>query len=327
MESIEKLAPVAIFVYNRLDNTKQVIEALQKNDLAHETRLFIFSDAAKNPENPRNAKNVAAVDAVRNYLKTITGFKEVHIIERPVNFYIEKNITEGVTEIINKYGRIIVLEDDGVTAKNFLTFMNNALDFYKHHERIMHIATFTFIKMPADFHKTFFWSYSENTGGGWATWKRAWDKFVWFKNEAEGLNGLTEVQKKKVELGGVLNSLANLRLSPIPWDICWNIAIVKNDGLAVNSPRALIRNNGLFNGTHFTALNKILGKHPFDIELDNSETKIILDDKIEENAAAMALLKEFYAKMGKRFRDRALHYFVRTLVFLRITKLLKKFRS
>ncbi len=323
----KNLAPVAIFVYNRLENTKQVIEALQKNDLAPQTEIFIFSDAPKNPENPRNARNVTAVNEVRKYLKTITGFVAVHIVERPVNFYIEKNITEGVTEIINKYGRIIVLEDDGVTAKNFLTFMNGALDFYEHQHRVMHVATFTFIKMPADYNKTFFWSYSENTGGGWATWKDRWEKFKWFSDEAEGLAGLSEEQKNKVELGGALNSLANLRLNPIPWDICWNIAIVKNDGLAVNSPRALVKNNGLFNGTHFTAFNKILGKHPFDIEIDDSGAEIILEEKIEENPEAMALLKDFYGKMGKRTRDRILHYFVRLLVFLRITKLLKKFKA
>jgi len=314
------LAPVAIFVYNRLSNTRAVVEALQNNYLATETEVFVFSDG------PKTEKNKEEVSQVRKYLKTVQGFKSFTIIEREKNYYIERNIIDGVTEIVNRFGKIIVLEDDGVSARNFLSFMNDALDFYQDKERVMHIATFTFIKMPNDFRRTFFWSYSENTGGGWGTWKNRWDKFQWFGSEHEALSVLSDEQKKRVELGGVTKSLGFLKLSPIPWDICWNIAINRNDGLSVNSPRALIKNNGLFNGTHFTALNKILGKSPFDVELDENET-ILFDDNLVENAQAIELLKEFYGKMGKRKRDIALHYFVRMLVFLRITKLLKRFIS
>ncbi|PIP69237.1 hypothetical protein COW91_00380 [Candidatus Nomurabacteria bacterium CG22_combo_CG10-13_8_21_14_all_32_8] len=310
------LAPVAVFVYNRPNNTKAVIEALQNNYLAKETDVFVFSDG------PKNEKNKKSVDEVRSYLKTVTGFKSFTVIERKENYYIERNIIEGVTEIINRFGRIIVLEDDGVSARHFLSFMNDALDFYQNMEKVMHIATFTFIKMPKDFRKTFFWSYSENTGGGWGTWKNRWDKFQWFKNEREALSVMSDEQKKRVELDGVTKSLGFLKLSPIPWDICWNIAINRNDGLSVNSPGALIRNNGLFNGTHFTALNMVLGKSLFDVELDENE-RIVFDDSPVLNNQAIGLLKEFYGKMGKRTRDKVLHYFVRILVVLRITKLAK----
>jgi len=312
------LAPVAIFVYNRLKNTKGVIEALQDNYLAKDTDVFVFSDGQ------RTERDANSVRAVREYLKTVNGFKSFTVIERKENFYIEKNIIEGVTEIVNKFGKIIVLEDDGVSAKNFLTFMNNALDFYQNNEKVMHIATFTFVKMPEDFRKTFFWSYSENTGGGWGTWKSRWSKFQWFKSEQEALSLLTEEQKNRIELNGIMKSLGLLKLNPIPWDICWNIAINRNGGLSVNSPGALIKNNGLFNGTHFTGLNRILGKSPFEVELDKNE-EIFFDDSLVENAQALELLKEFYGKMGKRKRDQILHYFVRVLVLLKITKLLKQF--
>ena len=177
----KNLAPVAIFVYNRLANTRGVIEALQKNYLAKDTDVFVFSDGPNILKNPANERKVAEV---RQYLKTVTGFKSFNIIERPENFYIEKNITDGVTEIINKFGKIIVLEDDGVSAPNFLNFMNDALDFYEYKDKVMHIATFTFIKAPSN-NKTFFTTYSENTGGGWGTWRNRWDKFTWFQNPEE----------------------------------------------------------------------------------------------------------------------------------------------
>lgn len=315
---MKSLAPVAIFVYNRLSNTREVIDALKKNDLAQETEIFIYSDA---PKSERSAKDVRKV---REYIQTITGFKTVTIIERKENFYIEKNITEGVTELVNKYGKIIVLEDDGVTAPNFLTFMNEALNFYEKYEDVMHIATFTFIKMPDNYNRTLLWHYSENTGGGWGTWKRAWDTFKWFQSENEGLEGLTQEHKNKLELDGAFRCLNNLKLHPIPWDICWYIAITKNHGLAVNSPRSLIKNNGLSNGTHFTLLNKLLGKSPFEVNLADPTQMIIFEDKIEENAEAIRLLKSFYFRLANRKRDRILGYILKPLVALRITKLLKR---
>lgn len=317
MNSVEKtLAPVAIFVYNRPNNTKEVIEALKKNHLAPQTDVFVFSDEAKTP------KNRKAVDAVRNYLKTVTGFKSFTVIERPENFYIERNIIEGVTDTINKYGQIIVLEDDGVTAPSFLTFMNQALDFYRETKKVMHIATFTFIDTPAEVRETFFWRYTENTGGGWATWADRWAKYQYFTDEATGLASLTKEQFNRLNLDGSTNFLGSLSHKVIPWDICWYMTLVRHDGLAVNSPHALTINNGLYGGTHFSAINRILGEHPFAAKLDTRED-FIFSTKIEESAEAVEKLKNFYAALGTRKRDKALHYFVRLLVVLKVTKVLK----
>jgi hypothetical protein len=319
----KNLAPVAIFVYNRLTNTRGVIEALQKNYLAKDTDVFVFSDGPNILKNPANKKRISEV---RQYLKEVKGFKSLTVIERPENFYIEKNITEGVTEIINKYGKIIVLEDDGVSAPDFLSFMNKALDFYENKEKVMHIATFTFIKLPGVNNKTFFTTYSENTGGGWGTWKNRWDKFKWFQNENEGLSLLSPEQKNKIEMGGAFKCLNNLKLNPIPWDICWNIAIIINDGLAVNSPRPLIKNNGLFNGTHFSFINRLFGKNPFELELEK-EREIIFEDNITENREAARLIKEFYQNIGKandKTKDKIIHGLIKILVKLKITKLFKK---
>lgn len=320
----KQLAPVAIFVYNRPDNTRAVIKALQNNYLAEETDVFIFSDG---PRSPKNEKKVAEV---RHYLKTIKGLKSVNIIERKENYYIERNIIEGVTEIINRFGKVIVLEDDGVSAKNFLTFMNEALDFYEHQEKVMHIATFTFIKMPDGYNKTFFTSYSENTGGGWGTWKNRWGKFRWFQNEAEGLAVITKEQINKIEMDGAFSCLASLKSKPIPWDICWNIAIIINNGLAVNSPWPLIKNNGLFNGTHFSFMNKILGKNPFEVELSHEGETIMFENHIIESEEAARLLKEFYKNMTEkntRIGRKILSFFIKILVILKITKLVKRIIS
>lgn len=321
IDNNKMLAPVAIFTYNRLKNTRETIEALENNYLSEQTEVFIFSDG------PKTKKDEKKVSEIREYLKFPKRFKKTTIIEREENFYIEKNIVEGVTEIINKYGKIIVLEDDGVTSKGFLKFMNRALNFYEKYEKVMHIATFVFIKMPMNYKKTFFLQYAENTGGGWATWKNRWDKFIWFKSESEGLSDLTEKQKKIIELDGIRNSLKFLQYNPIPWDICWNIAIIKNNGLSVNSPRPLIRNNGLYGGVHFTFINKISGKNNFDIKINKNENinQIIFDNNLIENIQAKELLKNFYINLDRlTIRQMIVNFILKILVALKITKILKK---
>jgi len=111
------LAPIVLFVYNRLWHTQQTVEALKKNELAEESELFIFSDALKGKDDNEKIKEV------RNYVKTINGFKNVTIVEREENFGLAKSIITGVTEIVNRYDKIIVMEDDVVTLPYFLTFM------------------------------------------------------------------------------------------------------------------------------------------------------------------------------------------------------------
>jgi len=84
--SISNLAPIVLFVYNRPLHTHQTFEALQKNELAEQRDLIIYSDA------PRNDQARAQVQEVRDYLKTISGFKSIIAIERDENLGLAKSI-------------------------------------------------------------------------------------------------------------------------------------------------------------------------------------------------------------------------------------------
>ena len=96
-------APILLFTYNRLNHTKHCIESLQKNALAIESELFIYSDAAKTEDQEQ------AVKDVRLYLQSITGFKKITIIERNKNWGLASNIIDGVTTQVKMYGKVIVL--------------------------------------------------------------------------------------------------------------------------------------------------------------------------------------------------------------------------
>ena len=179
------LAPIVLFVYNRPWHTKQTVKALQNNDLANKSKLYIFSDAAKNDAEVEN------VEKVREYIKTIDGFKHITIVEREKNCGLANSIISGVTEIVNSYGKIIVLEDDLVTSKYFLSFMNGALEFYKDESKVISIHGYIY-PIKSDLPETFFIKGADCWG--WATWKRGWDIF-----EADGKKLLDELKDKNLE--------------------------------------------------------------------------------------------------------------------------------
>ena len=114
MTPIKSNAPVALFVYNRLDTVKKTIAHLQRNELAEETELFIFSDGGK------DKKSWKQVERLREEMRRTTGFKQVTLIERPVNIYLERNILEGIAYLFERYDRLIVLEDDICTSPTSL---------------------------------------------------------------------------------------------------------------------------------------------------------------------------------------------------------------
>ena len=121
-EYVSNLAPILLFVFNRPEHTQKTIQSLKKNELAPNSRLFIYSDAAKDKHHEIN------VEKVRSYIKNIDGFKDITIIENDYNLGLATSVITGVTNIVKEFGKIIVLEDDLVTSPYFLNFMNASLD-------------------------------------------------------------------------------------------------------------------------------------------------------------------------------------------------------
>lgn len=162
------LAPIILFTYNRLKHTVSTVEALRKNSLASASDLIIYSDG------PENDQAFKSVQQVRHYLKTITGFKSVTIVERDRNFGLDKNIISGVTEVVKHHGKVIVLEDDLQTSPFFLEFMNAALRIYQSTDNVISVHGYLYpvkVKMP----ETFFIKGADCWG--WGTWDRGWANF------------------------------------------------------------------------------------------------------------------------------------------------------
>ncbi len=166
---MQYLAPIGISAYNRIKHLRKTIKALQKNSLAKKSELYIFSDAPKKGDEE-------IVSGVRNYIKTFDGFKKVHIIEREKNDRVTNN-RDGMKQLLDEYGKMIWLEDDIVTAPGFLSFMNDALSFYKDDERILSISGYCPpIKIPDDYREDIF-LLKRFSAWGFATWDHKFDPF------------------------------------------------------------------------------------------------------------------------------------------------------
>ena len=163
---MNEYAPIALFTYCRAEHARITVESLLRNKEAAESDLYIFSDGPKTDEKRK------AVEKNREYIHTITGFKSIHIVEHEKNLGLANSLISGISEVVNKYGRVIVVEDDLILSTYFLQFMNEALEKYKDEDRVTAISAFL---NPVDCQapETFFLRYF--ACWGWATWKRGWD--------------------------------------------------------------------------------------------------------------------------------------------------------
>jgi hypothetical protein len=298
-----KKVPVIIFVYNRPQHTRETVEALLKNDLADESDLTVFSDAAK------NSGAAQQVQEVRDYLKTITGFKSVRIVEREENWGLAKSIIQGVTEVVNQYGKVIVLEDDIVTSPAFLQFMNQALNFYEEQKRIWHVSGWSYPIETEGLDDVFLWRAMNCWG--WATWADRWQHFE--KNPTALIENWTAEQKDQFDLDGsgvFWNQVeANAAGKINTWAIFWYATIFQNHGLCLNPAVSYVDNIGHDgSGVHCGSDNG----HRSTNLCTSGQVNFITD--YDESEVAVARIVEFYKRLKKPFHVRLVNKISRVLL-------------
>lgn len=278
-----KLVPIVIFTFNRLDHIKKTISALAKNYLASDSELYIFSDG------PRNSDEKIKVDEVRKYLKSIEGFKKVIIIESEKNKGLARSIIDGVTEVINKYGRIIVLEDDLVTSRYFIEYMNEALALYEDRKDIWSISGYTpNVKIPNDYEDEVY-LIRRGASWGWATWKDRWELNDWeikdYKEFKKDRNRIKAFNTAGSDMSPMLNDQMEGRINS--WAIRWGYNQFKRDMWTVYPINSLVKNIGNdLSGTHTSITDK------YNVELANENINLNVNVKINNDICSN--FKRFY---------------------------------
>lgn len=285
------LAPIVLFVYNRPWHTRQCLESLEKNDLANQSILFIYADGPK--ENATD-EQLQKIKEVRKLIREKKWCKEVYIIESEKNKGLANSVIDGVTEIVNKYGKIIVLEDDLVLAKGFLKYMNEGLAFYKEANEVISVHGYVYPvkqKLP----ETFFLKGADCWG--WATWKRGWDLF-----ERDGMKLYEEIHDNSFENDFDYNGsypfteMLKLQIEKKidSWAIKWYASAFLNNKLTLYPGVSFIQNIGNDgSGMHSGKTNK------FEITKLNTRRDFRFPDKIEENMQVREMIIDYFKKISK----------------------------
>jgi hypothetical protein len=285
-------APIALFVYNRLWHTQQTIHSLQKNILAPESDLIVFSDG------PRTSADAESVDQVRSYLKETDGFRSVTIVESPVNKGLARSIIEGVNQVLSSHESIIVMEDDLVTSPYFLLYLNDGLDLYRHEERVVSVHGYIYPvkkKLPV----TFFLRGADCWG--WATWKRGWKLF-----DPDGAKLLGRLKSQRLTRAFDLDGSYpfakmledQIRGRKDSWAVRWHASAFLADRLTLYPGLSLVNNIGLDgSGTHSLKSNRR------DYLAELSPTRIPVE-KIEvvESVLARQVISRFHKDQQSIFK-------------------------
>jgi hypothetical protein len=298
-------APIVLFVYARLEHTKKTIKALVANQLASSSDLYIYSDAA------RSNLDKEKVDSVREYIETVKGFNSIKVIERDHNYGLASNVIDGVTEVSELHGRVIVLEDDIVTDPYFLTFMNNALNEYRDNHKVWHISGWSYPIDKEGLQDIFFWRVMNCWG--WATWSDRWLSFT--KDPDNLIHTWDRKTIKKFNLDGYYNFwsqvVANQHGGLNTWAVFWYATIFSHHGLCLNPVKSLVVNIGLDgSGENCGSL-----KYNNDVKFGviNNTLNLTIESDLSENVVAVNRIKKYYKNNNNSLLVRVVNKATRAL--------------
>lgn len=293
---MQTFAPIALFVYNRPQHTERTLKFLKQNQLASESRLFIFSDGFK------SAEDEARVLEVRELLKNIDGFKSVEVLERKENMGLANSVIAGVSRLVKDYKQVIVMEDDLITSPYTLTYFNEALERYRNEDQVMHIGAYMYPLKENNIPESFF--YRAATSWGWATWDRAWQHF---EPNIDTLMAQFDAKKRaafsiehKMNFWKQMQDFRKGKNNS--WAIRWYASIFLKGGLTLNPAQSLVNNIGHDGTGIHSGINDIYNV------IINPKPISYFPVEIKENKAAYEAIREFLSTRKGNLWERLKRY-------------------
>lgn len=299
---MDSLAPIILFTYKRLETLKQCIDALKKCPEAPYSDLVIVADNQKTETDGEKVSNV------RRFLPSITGFKSVEIIEREKNYGVDFNIIEGIKMMAARFPKFIVVEDDLVVKKGFLTFLNKALLQYKNHSEVLTVSAFNFVNtIPKNYLFDVYFAKRTNPWG-WATWSDKINTVDWELKDKEEFLKDTKIQNKFNEWGSdrsrMLIRTINNKIRA--WDIRLDYDQFKNSTTTVYPVASLVDNIGFGNldASNTFGYNRFKTKNiinKIDVDSIKFSDAIVYNTNIsKEFIAKNSILERFITQVMKR---------------------------
>ncbi|HWY33943.1 MAG TPA: glycosyltransferase, partial [Nitrosopumilaceae archaeon] len=296
-------APIVLFTYNRPLHTRQTLRHLMLNDLAKDSHLYIYIDG---PKTNASQETIRQISEVKTVVREEQWCKEVTIIESDKNLGLAASVIKGVSEVLNKYGKVIVLEDDLVCDTYFLKFMNDGLQMYENNEEVISVTGYVY-PVKSRLPDTYFLKGADCWG--WATWKRGWDLL-----QKDGEKLLNEIVKRKLEydfdfygsypyVNMLKDQIAGKNSS---WAILWYASAYLQNKLTLYPGNSLVQNigndgSGTHNGVSDKWIVELTGKS-IDLKkqqlTEDKEAKQIIADYFKEimGTKDLSLLNKLKAK-------------------------------
>jgi hypothetical protein len=295
---MQNFAPIALFVYNRPEHTARTLKFLQQNQLAAESRLFVFADGPKSSEDEEKVAEVGAL------LKGIEGFKSVEIIASKTNMGLANSIIAGVNRLVKDYKQVIVFEDDLITSPYTLEYFNDGLNRYRDEHKVMHIGAYMYPLKENTLPESFF--YRAATSWGWATWDRAWQHFE--PNIDILINQFDLEKKYDFSIENTMNFWKQMQdfknRKNNSWAIRWYASIFLKGGLTLNPAHSLVNNIGHDGTGVHSGINDIYNV------IINPKPISSFPDELEENKDAYLAIKKFLSRRKGNIWQRIKRYLI-----------------
>jgi Glycosyl transferase family 2 len=281
-------ASIALFIYARPDHLRRTITSLQNCPGFAESLIYVFADGPKKPEQR------AMVEATRDVAKSMLGDRAVFRLADS-NKGLARSIIDGVGELTEKHGKVIVIEDDLILAPQFLSYMNAALDEFEDSENVLQVSGHMF-DVP-EFKNRQYAVMPVTTTWGWATWRRAW---VHFDQTCSGWERLSQDRtlRRRFNLNGSYDYATMLekqmRYDMDSWGIRWYWSVFQKSGLTVFPPRTLVNNDGVDgSGSHGRGVFRRFGN------ATTTDTHVpTLPQPILDDTATAAVFKAIFRQNG-----------------------------
>lgn len=249
--------PVLLIFFNRPDTFKKVFEEVRK---AKPKTLILAQDG------PRNEKDIENIKKCREIAESVDWECEVIRDYSDVNLGCGVRPQSAITNALDKFESVIILEDDCVASQSFFRYCDELLEKYKDDERICYISGLNHFETWDCGESDYFFTKA-GAIWGWATWRRAWSKYYDYYVKA-----IEDPYAKKIINSQITNkTVSDLRYASLKkandsyhnneklsyWDAQWGVVKYSQNMLVIVPKKNLIKNIGIgATSTHAGALTE-----------------------------------------------------------------------
>jgi len=212
-----------------------IIKTLNSIRAVKPSRIYITVDGAR--------ANVVGeqllVDKVKEVVQNIDWLCDVNLKFNEVNMGAEVTVSAGVSWVLENEESVIVMEDDIVASLAFFQFCEEMLEKYKDNENIYMVSgcQITPIKLPNN--EDYLFGLYGHTGAGWATWKRAWNRFNLYMDVEDGYTNVDYIKKisrcreEEYFISDFFRRMQSMGKEQSTWDYCWFFIRLIEQGMSI----------------------------------------------------------------------------------------------